>query len=218
MAIGVAAVVGLSLAPREASAVLLSDLIARQGSVVSGDKLFDNFKLTITPITAGFYVADPAAIDVQAKTFGPDYGIQFAGPMFASSGAAVALLLEFDATVTDSTKYLHDIGLAFNGVATGSQGVTSVTETIFLPNTNTAVAQAYVAAPAPLSDHIVFSSPAPAPLQKVHVVKDIKLIAGPDGIASISFIRQSFSQVPEPGSLLMLATGVAGLLGLRRRS
>jgi hypothetical protein len=48
------------------------------------------------------------------------------------------------------------------------------------------------------------------------VNKDIKFFANAaDGIASCSFIRQEFSQVPAPGALALL--GVAGMLGARRR-
>jgi len=214
---GLAVVVCLSLAPREASAVLLSDLVSSQRGITSGDKLFDNFSVTVTPNASGFYVMDPSAIDVKAKQYGNDYGIELSGPMSASADAAVVLLLEFDATVTDPKMVLHDIGLSFNGVATSPQGIASVTETIFLPGTNTVVGQAYVATPSPLSDLVILSSVPGTALRKVHVVKDIKLIGGPDGVSGISYIRQSFSQVPEPSSLIALCTGIIGLLGLRRR-
>jgi hypothetical protein len=48
------------------------------------------------------------------------------------------------------------------------------------------------------------------------VNKNMKFLAnGIDGVASCSFIRQEFSQVPAPGALALL--GVAGVLGARRR-
>jgi hypothetical protein len=52
----------------------------------------------------------------------------------------------------------------------------------------------------------------------VDVVKDIELLGGSDGSASLlSGVQNQFSEVPEPGSMLLMGTGALGLAGVLRR-
>ena len=117
---------------------------------------------------------------------------------------------------------LKDVGLVFNGSATGAGSYARVDESVFdfnaPPGQNllTTLAATAIAGSTPnLQDFRDFS---PATYTKFQVNKDVKFFAnGTGGTASASFIRQSFSQViiPAPGAAAI--AGIGGLICLRRR-
>jgi len=59
----------------------------------------------------------------------------------------------------------------------------------------------------------------PGPYMTLDVTKDVILFSTPGTDVVVSFIDQSFSQVPEPGSVVLLGMGGLGLVGAawRRR-
>jgi len=195
----------------------LKDLVDQGGSIQMGDKLFSNFSVTVTGV--GTYNLDPAGVSVTGIVDQGDYGLSFTAPstapLFAAANSYGAMLIGFDVQVTDPNWYLNDIGLKVVGTVTGT-GVASITETALLPDGMTAVGQVYVQAPAPAVNEAILS-PKPGMYKKIQIVKDIKVIGGPNGTASIISFEQTFSQVPEPSSLIALGTGIIGLLGLRRK-
>ena len=117
---------------------------------------------------------------------------------------------------------LKDIGLVFNGAATGLGSYARVDESVFdfdgVPGTNLLATLAAVAnggGPSALQDFRDFS---PSTFRKFQVNKDVKFFAnGTGGTSSASFIRQSFSQriIPAPGAAALI--GFGGLIALRRR-
>lgn len=117
---------------------------------------------------------------------------------------------------------LKDVGLVFNGSATGAGSYARVDENIFdfngQPGQNLLglLSASAIAGNQPvLQSFIDFS---PANYTKFQVNKDVKFFAnGTGGTASASFIRQSFSQViiPAPGAAALV--GFGGLVALRRR-
>ncbi len=117
---------------------------------------------------------------------------------------------------------LKDVGLVFNGAASGSGSYARVDESVFdffgAPGTNLLASLAAVAnagGPNTLQDFRDFS---PQRYTKFQVNKDVKFFAnGTAGTSSASFIRQSFSQViiPAPGTAALM--GFGGLVALRRR-
>jgi hypothetical protein len=117
---------------------------------------------------------------------------------------------------------LKDVGLVFNGAATGAGSFSRVDESVFdffgQPGVNlltTLTASAIGGGPSSLQDFRDFS---PANYTKFQVNKDVKFFAnGLGGTASASFVRQSFSQVivPAPGAAALV--GFGGLISIRRR-
>lgn len=117
---------------------------------------------------------------------------------------------------------LKDVGLVFNGSATGNGSYSRVDESVFdffgAPGQNLLTTLAASAIGGGASNLQSFADFSPASYTKFQVNKDVKFFAnGTGGTASASFIRQSFSQViiPAPGAAAMV--GLGGLVALRRR-
>lgn len=116
-----------------------------------------------------------------------------------------------------------DTGLAFNGAATGPGSFSRVDETIIDPFGQPGLniignRQVFaVAGPPPISQLQDYQLlPGTAGYTMLEINKDIQFYAfGPNGTATASFVRQSFSQIPTPGGAALL--GLAGLIVAHRR-
>jgi hypothetical protein len=119
---------------------------------------------------------------------------------------------------------ITDNHLIFNGNATGAPGsYARVDETVLNPFNSTVIGQKSVfdivnpSGPnsTQLADELIWGLPGYTILE---INKDVKFLAvDSSSTASASFIRQSFSQIPAPGSATLAAIGVA-LVARRRRS
>lgn len=192
--------------------------------ILVGDKLFNNFTFVqsdSTGTTNSFLPASAIMLSPLGGMVG--FGLQFSAPFFTAGGINKDFLIGYDVTVTNAPMLIHDIHLDYNGVFTGN-GYSTVTETALDP-ANNVLGQVFVAnPPGPLSTNFDLSTPQPT----LHIKKDILLVGNITGshgqqtpsTAFISFIDQQFSQVaiPEPSSMMLVATGLAGLLFWRRRS
>lgn len=152
-------------------------------------------------ITGGF--GDVAPGDSNISEFNLRYTVEVL-PSFAAQGYRI-----------------KDVGLTFNGNATGPGSYSRVDETIFdaLAPSGTNLLGQLTSFSIPgmqdqLQDYRDFS---PRQFLKLEVNKDVKFFAnGVGGTATASFVRQSFSQVvPAPSAAALM--GLGGLLVSRRR-
>ncbi|TPW12565.1 MAG: hypothetical protein FD130_1735 [Halothiobacillaceae bacterium] len=189
--------VGLVSAPVGAVPIKLSDLIANQGSITVGDKLFSDFTFSLSG-QAPYTPSGASGINVDGIVIGGNNGLRFSGGMHAGPGGDVDLLIGYTVTVLDPNYWISGIVLRFNGSVTGD-GFTNVTETV--SNGVNIVGQATVVNAPP-----------------VDVVKDIYLSGGQNGTATISFIDQAVIQtrVPEPTTLVLLGLGLLAFGASRR--
>ena len=218
-----AAVAVAGLMANTASAVLLSTLIAGNGSLTVGDKTFANF---------GVSANAPANIDVTVGSNGNgDYFIQFQGSISSGNGGDVDIALQYSVTASGGW-VISAIDQSFNFGAVGNGGTVIIAETVRSGGFGgVGVAQSTVG--------FIVGSPDPNDppgeasqgdqlsvnpgLTTVFVTKDIHLIAaGAGSQVDATIINQSFHQtIPDGGSTLLLLGGAMSCLsffGLRRKS
>jgi hypothetical protein len=111
------------------SAIPISDLVAANGSIQQGDKLFTDFRFEPFLVAVGdISPLQTGAIDVQGVTAPGENGLRFSGPFsadFPGDGGSLASAtyhLGYDVFVTDPTFKATDFSQSFT-VTSG--GVTS---------------------------------------------------------------------------------------------
>lgn len=194
------------------------------------DKIFNFESYTSTAVDTS-QISIIGFVSLNQNQFGLyNVGFDLTGPLgdgFPGDGliaeANLQYTVEVEQSYYDRGVRLCDARVVFNGNSFGSGSYAAVDETIFDLDANQY-----------LGELEVFSVQNSEPLVQLvdavdfcdiygttgyrafEVNKDMKFFANAaDGVASCSFIRQEFSQVPAPGALALL--GVAGMLGARRR-
>jgi len=103
-------------------------------------------------------------------------------------------------------------GQIVDALALTAGGGTSGTGSIFVDETSN---------PSLVNLHVIGGSGTDtqtfAPVSNLTVTKDIAVSGGTDGTASLSFVANGWSTVPEPSTLAFLMVGSLGLLGFAKR-
>ena len=212
-----------------ANAVTLEDLINNNGTITSGDKTFSNFSYS----PSGSTLPTAADINVNPIQLNGNYGIQFqAGFNNPTFGTTTDALLGFTVTapgplIVDDELLGNPFTLAGSGNSSLS-GAVSIVETAINSNNQTvntlSIQDSATYDPSTgktthttiSDDHGYFTA---TPYNYLIINKDMQFRNG--GLEpTLSYVDQSFSQVPEPSALMMLfGSGICGsLFFLRKRS
>jgi hypothetical protein len=186
--------------------VSLASLTNVGGDVLVGDKDFQDFSIS------GSFSA--SQINVTSITINGNFGIRFSGAIVAGANP-MDLILGYQVSVTNSPNLISQANLMFNGQVTFGTGLAEVVEQVFT-NNNELAGQMFVFATATtnkLSDTLAIQPPQPF----LTLSKDVLVDATLPAFSSISTIDQTFTQVPEPSVLALVAAGFTGLALLRRR-
>jgi len=193
-----------------AASILLSDLIASGGTFTEDSLTFkiDTYTSATSPANSVFVTFPVPGSTETGFTLTGAFGAPIAGTADAN--------LVYTVTAAPGS-FINDATLSGNPAAVGT-GVASVTETLHQGASPTGPL-------IPTTPPLFISSttpPGPGPIHatfaqqtQITVVKDIEAQGGSGG-ASLSSVTQTFSVVPEPGSMGLLGIGMAGYLTLRR--
>lgn len=199
-----------------APATPLSDLLQAGASLKSGDKLFEDFDYHETGD-----MPKPEDVNIiPIQDLAGNFGIRVQGA-FADlpGGGGSDSLLTYKVTADGPGLLISDAILRANLAVFGGAGIASVTESFAnVPNEQLTIF--HNGNTLQQVDSHVFAQP----VKSLFVEKNILLLAGtPDpGVsngsgATVSFIDQTFSQIPEPSGLFMLVVGSICLVRCLRR-
>jgi len=227
--------------------VTLDQLIGttNQNGLLVGDKVFYDFQFSVPQVICGpgcsWAPTQASQVTVSGAGSGSPidpYAIELTGAFFAaSSGSTVAyvdFLIKYTVETINGLPLINGIGQSYVGGVSGSGGII-INEQVYQTGYGLGdpIAQSQLdltdktdpPGESIQGDNLIISPP----LNKVYVIKDILLVAnaacpqdnpncGQTNLTSISYIRQSVHQVPEPGFYGLMALGLSGLvLAFRRK-
>ena len=191
------------------------------GGCIVDDKLFDNFSYAVASQGGGATVPSASSITVTPLLTPFNPGLRFTSFWAAGPGSFADSTLGYTVTVLPGGNLITDNSLLMAGGHTGT-GIAAIEEVkcvggtfaddclggnlVSLHTTHSAVAVVPF-------DRAVFAG-----VSVVDVVKNIGVVGGVDGTATITTFDQRYSEVvPEPGTLLLVGLALMSLRLLRRR-
>ena len=202
--------------------VSLSNYVGTSNGILIGDKLFENFSYVAGGVSNNL---SPDAISLTALSNSVGFGLTIGGPFENFGNTSKDFILQYSVDVTNKPGFLiSDIHMTYNGNSYGTGGYSTIDESVYSNGFGAGfIGQIDVhnygtnAPPLPppqFEDQLVFAQGH----DKVYVQKDIVLGGfNANDHSSISIINQTFSQIPEPSSMVLAGIGLSGLWLWRRK-
>jgi hypothetical protein len=191
------------------------------GSCTIDDKTFSNFSYSYSPQDFGI---PPSSLSTTPITTHFDPGFSWNAGWNVSNGSGVPTqdsFIDYTVTVNRGGLPIIDVSLSMGGASFFGTGGARVDETVCLGATFPACTGGTVKQLSvydnsqqgvKLFDEITFGG-----VTEIDVQKDIELTSGTNGGASLSLVTNQFSEIPEPGSILLFGSGALALAGVLRR-
>ncbi len=186
------------------------------GSCGLGDTTASNFSYS----TSGTSQMPASSVTVNPVTSANNPGFLFNAPWGAVGSQTQNSLIGF--TITAGGAEINDLSLFMFGASTVGNGLVTVSETYCAGDTfadgcangTTGTLSTYLGSGlSKLSDSATFGA-----VSVVDVVKSVTLLGGGNqSFAVLGGVENQFSEVPEPGSMILFGSGVLGLAGVIRR-
>ena len=184
-----------------------------------GDKLFADFFFDYSDTDNGNIDLTKANVNLTALSNNIGFGVSFTQPLLAQGPVTKNIALNYSATVTDPNFLISDIHLVITG-SSGNGGLGTVDEDVYtggFNGTNVGSIHADTSTP-PLS--LTDSADIVPPVVELWVQKLVSVTGSnqsASGFATITVIDQTFSQIPEPSTVLLVGLGLLGLVALNRK-
>ena len=218
----------LSLMPATASAdttnltagqsINLATLIDNGLSVEIGDKVFGDFYFNYQDLGAPDVALASSNVNVRALSNDIGFGLEFLEPLIAVNDKNKLVTFEYTAMVDpDFSNLISDIHLAITG-SRGGAGTGTVNEDVF--NDSFGGTQVGHVANA-LGGVLSGTTNIVPPVVKLWVDKEVMVSGnngGPGSFATITVIDQTYSQIPEPSTMLLVGLALLGAFALKRRT
>ena len=208
--------------------VTLQEAMGMPEGLRVADKVFSDWSYTCSSKDGG-NAPDPAAIAIEGVRVEyadrTEHGLRFTGNWSALASQLVDTVIRYKLAVDDPF-WLIDNTLWMSGSGAAGCGMVTITENVYetYPPQGAAdeIAWKYTyrsAAAGSILAHVDFAQPH----KTLWIVTDVGVNGGSDppanpvGSASVSEFYETFSQTPEPGSLVLLGLGALVILTARRR-
>ena len=189
--------------------ILLSELIESNGTVTSGDKEFSEFTYAAT---GDMPTSDRVNVVTFEDSLG-NFGLRFQGGFLDLPGDGGSdALITYTVNVTDPSQQISKAHIGAN-VISPNDGSGTITETFFPTFTGEDEFLRIPTEDGQWVDWIEFDGP----VSSLQIQKNILFAAGPSGQVDMSFVDQTFEQVPEPGTFALAILALCGLFGAARR-
>jgi PEP-CTERM motif len=194
--------------------VNLADVLDNGLALQIGDKQFGNFSFSYSDNNSSNIDLVAANVNVTALSNVVGFGVSFTEPLSAAGTDDKHIMLQYTVLVTDPNFKISDIHLSITGAAFGN-GYGNADEDVFNDAFNgNNVGHLHASIPGASTDQ---ADIVPTETQ-LWVQKDVEVNGGgAGGVASITIIDQTFSQVPEPSTVLLVGLGLLGLVAVNRK-